>query len=531
MQNRYASVVGLAGFALVLSALMLNAIDPDRLAVTYSLLGTGAVALVFYLVYAGRDVKTTLTARATRYGANAVLYSVVVLGIVAVANFIAVKKPQRWDLTEEGLFTLSEQTESLLKGLQDDVSVVAFYAPVEEAEYNAAKGLFESYQYVSPKFKFRFIDPAKNPIDVKNYKITSGGPRIIVTRAAAEGREERIKELKEQTLTNAIIKLTRTEVRRVYFLRGHEEGDIEAKDTPAGFGRIAEQLTSEGYQVAPLQLLDTPDVPADAQVVVIAGPRRALVPGEVEALERYTQKGGHVLVMLEPQTDSGLDGFLGKFGVGANNDFVLDATAQQVVGAGLGGLIQQFDPASKIVEGLQVPAFFPTARSLKASGEVPAGAQRVEFARTGDRAWGEVNYGDLREGTRAQYDEGADLPGPVTVGVSYSRLVEAEKAPAPPADGEDKPKGKETRIVVYGDSEFASNALVRSLGNADLFLNTIAWLAEEEDLIAIRPKEIKGSRLTITGVNMNLLFLYAQVLLPAGIFLTGIGIWLNRRKK
>jgi ABC-type uncharacterized transport system involved in gliding motility auxiliary subunit len=346
-----------------------------------------------------------------------------------------------------------------------------------------------------------------------------------------QAKEERVKDYSEQGFTNGLTLLTRGEKKKIYFLTGHGERELKDDKGETGLGKLIEQLAGEGYTTETLTLAGGGDVPADAAMVVIAAPEKPLLmpdgsAPEIQALKKFLDAAGKALVLIEPNTDAGLGSLLAEYGIQANSDLVVDPNSRALnMGASI-PLIMQYDPNHPITKGFRVMSAFPTARSLSVDKPADANISNTKIASTSPSAWGET---DLKS-EEAAFDEHSDHAGPVVVGVAA-----VKKADKPPSEMEEveeaQKKAPEARLVVFGDADFCSNSALHFSGNLDLIMNSFAWLSEEQDLITIRPKQRKGSRIFLSQTQGNLLFYGFLIILPVGILVLGLSIWLDRRRR
>jgi ABC-type uncharacterized transport system involved in gliding motility auxiliary subunit len=335
----------------------------------------------------------------------------------------------------------------------------------------------------------------------------------------------------EQDVTNALIKLVSGQQKKIYFTQGHGERDTSSSDRLRGYNAISQALTRDNFAVAPLPLIQQKEVPADATVVVIAGPTTDFLQPEIEALKRYVAKGGKILFLIDPPTAGATDvvnliGFLKEWSIELGNDFVVDASGiGQLFGGDASVPVVVSYPPHAISEGFRVMTAFPLARSTRA---VEGGTRSPQpLLETSPQSWAETDLKKLAAGN-VEFTEGADRRGPITLGMAVS--APATEAPAP-ADGNatpDAPK-PESRIVTIGDSDFAGNNALGVQGNQDLFLNTINWLAQQENLIAIRPRDARDRRLTLTADQQWTIFLLTIFIIPGLVFAGGIYSWWKRR--
>ncbi len=278
-----------------------------------------AVALVASLDVLRERLHTGEARRASRYGTTAVLSTLLALAILGLLGFLAQRHPVRIDWSEAGVHSLSEQTLKVLEGLPQDVNVTAF---VSAGEIQPVRELLERYSYVSPKFKVEFADPTARPDLVEKLGVSPDELGKGLVRVAIGSDAVELAELDEEKLTNALVKLTRQGTRKIYFLEGHGERPVkgEGADGKEGFSRAAEALRNENYQVEGLVLAQKGDVPADASVVVLAGPTRMLPEEEHAALERYLERGGSLLMLVDPRTKADVASDLERWGVSLGDD-------------------------------------------------------------------------------------------------------------------------------------------------------------------------------------------------------------------
>src|SRR5258708_297416 len=334
-----------------------------------------------------------------------------------------------------------------------------------EPEFPELKQRLDQYKAQTDKLQVDFVDPFKHPGQVKELNISQNGPRIIVKSGAKESRS---KEITEEALTNALIEVSKGSTKKIYFSKGHGEHAV-ADNTERGLKLFVDSLKSEGYQTDEIVLAEHKTMPADAQALVVAGPVEALQEGEAKLVQEWVEKGGKLVDMIDPRTASGLEKAFESWGVRPGNDEVIDPEAQNPEVA----IAQQYtehpitNPRSS---PFQLATIFPVARSVSKAATPPLGWNVTELAKTGPRAWGET--GSLQSG-QVKFDPGQDLKGPVPLAVAATH-----------GSGE-----SEWRVVVVGNSLFASNGYYRLSGNRDFALNAVSWTAKEESRISLRPKQ------------------------------------------
>jgi len=463
-------------------------------------LAVGVAGIAFWLVTNRRDKPL---GRGAFYGAVSAVSALVLIAALAGINYIVVKKPKSWDLTKDRIFTLSDQTVGVLKGLKDPVTVQAFYSG-SEPEYIELESRLRQYKSQTDKLAVEFVDPFKHPGRVKELNISQTGPRVIIKSG---NKETRAKEISEEALTNALIEVSRGSTKKVYFTKGHGEHAV-ADNTERGLKSFVDNLKGEGYQTDEIVLAEHKEMPADAQALVVAGPVGTLTDGEVKLVKEWVEKGGKLVAMVDPGVQSGLESVFESWGIHVGKDEVIDPEAQNPEVA-----IAQSYAEHPITQPRTSPfalaTIFPVARSVSKAANAPAGWTVTELARTGARAWGET--GSLSSG-QVKFDPGQDLKGPVSLAASTT-------------------KGTESRVVVVGNSLFASNGYYRLSGNKDFALNALSWVAKEESRISIRPKQRQGNHLFLSAEQKRTMTLFAFDVLPFGLLFAGLVVWQTRKSR
>jgi ABC-type uncharacterized transport system involved in gliding motility auxiliary subunit len=268
-------------------------------------------------------------------------------------------------------------------------------------------------------------------------------------------------------------------------------------------------------------------VPADADVVIVAGPQTDFLPAEITMLQTYLAKGGKALIMLDPALKpnhpepTGLQGLLKDWGISADNDVVLDVSGMgRLIGADESIPVAASYPSHPITENFQLLTAYPLARSITPIEGGVNGRTAQPLVETSRSSWGETDLKSLAAGQPAKHDE-ADKAGPVTLAAAVAATA--------PEGAEKDGKKPETRIVAFGDSEFASNAFLGVQGNRDLFLNTVNWLAQQENMISIRPRDPEDRRITLTADQETRIFYLTVLIVPGLILLAGVQAWWRRR--
>lgn len=467
------------------------------------LLGLGVAALGVYLKFS--EIKESLGHRTAPYWFNAVVVVGFAVGIVVVVSAIANRHSYRWDLTENRRHSLSSQTIKILQSLKTDVTATAFFR-TDQPGKRFAEDLFRQYEsYSVGKFKGKTVDPDREPGLARRYGVETYGTVVLETK----NKSEKVPDAEEEKLTNGLVKVTREGSRIVYVIKGHGEHEVTNTERP-GFSEAKAAMARANYEVKELLLARDPKVPDAAALVIVPGPKNDLFPQELEALDKYLAQGGKVLLMVNPFQAEGLKKYLTKYGITLGDDLVVELNPLGRL-FGIGPevpVVSQYDshPITREMSG--VMTLFPLTRSVTPAKTPPKGVTLQPLAQTSAQSWAETDRAALQRGEAKQDPE--DKKGPLSVAV----VATIDKA----------------RLVVVGTSTLASNQFLNAAGNRDFFLNAVSWLAEEENLIAIRPKDTKQSPVILTATQGQVIFWLPVVVLPGAVVACGIAVILRRRR-
>ncbi|GAK51008.1 putative ABC-type uncharacterized transport system involved in gliding motility auxiliary [Candidatus Moduliflexus flocculans] len=455
-----------------------------------------------------QHARTTSFWRSLKYGANTTAMTLIVLGIIVMVEAISARHSYRWDFTSNQRYTLSDQTKNVVSGLASDVTVLAFYSPTE-GDRVAFEDRLKQYAALSKHLKYEFVDPDKFPARAQKYEIKTYGTIVLET----EKKQEKITDSSEQSLTNGLIKVTRDQKKIIYMIKGHGEHDL-ADISEKGYSQAKKAMTDQSYDVKDLLLTQQQFIPTDAALVVMAGPQKDLLPAELDLLRNYLDKGGNLLLLLDPDQAPGMTAFVKEYGVILGDDMVIDRMSR-MFGAGYETPVVMQYVGHPITDKFNMMTAFPVARSVQTAETLPAGVQADKLFFSSPDSWAETSKAELQSGA-VQFDEGTDLRGPVPLAVI-----------AGIATPDQTKKG--SKMIVIGDSDFANNTYFAQVGNGDLFLNTVSWLAEEENLIAIRAKDPEIMPLMLTATQGRLAFLISLVVLPVFVIFMGVTMYIQRR--
>jgi ABC-type uncharacterized transport system involved in gliding motility auxiliary subunit len=513
--------------ALVVAAVGIRFGLPAREQYAYYLAWGGLVCVLVYTLGQWREIAQAFSGRQARYGTLAGVSILVVLGILVAINYIGSRQNKRWDLTANKQFSLSDQSRNVLVKLDSPMQIRVF---AQEPEFQRYRDKLKEYEYASKQVSTEYIDPDKKPTVARQLGIQQYGTILFDYK----GRSERVTSDTEQELTNAVIKVVSGKQRKVYFTQGHGEHDTAASDRD-GYNAITTALGHENYGVDKVTIAQAGSVPDDASIVVIAGPKIDFFPAEIDALKKYLDKAGKLLIEIDPPEKpesaplTNLLALAHDWGFDIGNNIVVDASGMgKLIGTDASVPVVSSYPPHAITERFQLLTAFPLARSVAPVMGGVNGHTAQPFAQTSPQSWAETDIKDMMSTGKVTLDEAkGDKKGPITIGAAVSAPL--ANAPAPkPGDDPNAPK-PETRVVVMGDSDFASNAVLGVQGNRDLFMNIVGWLSQQENLISIRPKEPDDRRITMTSTVQTDVTILSLLIIPGMVFASGFYAWWRRR--
>jgi ABC-type uncharacterized transport system involved in gliding motility auxiliary subunit len=531
--QRILSILSYVGMALVFAALAVRVFKPEWNQYAVYASWTGLALVLLYTVGQWREIAAFFRRRNARYGAIASVSVLVVLGILIAVNYVSAKQNKRWDLTSNRQYTLSEQTVKLLRELKTPVKFVVFET---DAEVDRIRVRLNEYAYQSGQVSVEYIDPDKRPVPAKEYEIQSYGTVVVEHM----GRRERVvvpqgQAPPEQDLTSALVKVLNPTEKRVYFLAGHGEKDPTVTER-GGYSSIIDSLRQDNFQWEKLIIAQTNSIPDNATVLILAGPKTDLLEGEAALIRQYlSDRNGKLLVLLDPPEDFNkpaplpqIEAIVREWGINATPSVVVDVSGLTKI-ATIPVAAPPY-PDHAVTSRFQLITMYPVARAVVPAMGAPPERTAQSFIQTAQRAWAETNLASLDPPDNLSQDpDKGDILGPVSLAAAVAVPAKNEAAAAQKEGEEQRPP--ETRVAVIGDSDFVANAYLGIEGNRDLFLNTVNWLAQQESLIAIRPKEPSDRRLTMTANHVMGVLWMSLVIVPALVIGAGVFTWWRRRER
>lgn len=514
--RRYAPLGLILAAAAALAALGLYIYQRQLTIAVQICLALIVIGLAAFILLDPDRVRVWLGGRQAKYGSNALLLTLAFVGILVVINYLAYQNSKRWDLTEDKQFTLSEETINALSTLPDTVRAEAYYTT--RSPRDTAENLLDQFKLNSNgQFEYEFIDPEENPVAAEQAGITQDA--TIVLRMG--DRTQPVRFVSEQELATGLLRLINTDPSTVYFLTGHGEYSPDGGDQQGmAYTTARATLESKNYTVKTLNLLVENAIPEDAKAIVIAGAQHPLTTEEITLIQDYLAQGGGLVVLAEPraltqfgEAEDPMAAFLAEnWGIELGEDIIVDLQSNQPLAPvaaeyGTHPITNPFRTSTS--------AQFPTARSVRAAAEALAGSPPVDLVRTSQQSWAEMDIAGLsEEPPRADFTEGTDSPGPVTLAVATENAE------------------TEARVVVFGDSDFGADNAFPFFANGDLLVNSIDWAVGQEELINLTPKE-QTSRVLLppTELASYLIMAGSVCVLPLVFLVGGAYVFVQRRRK
>src|SRR5882724_1544350 len=503
----------LAGLTLLTAALAVHAILLETVVWTVVLGTAGALLAAVGVI----RLRAELAAMLRRRRGEIVLVTLGVVGVLVALAYLSMRYPVRFDLTSAGLYSLSEPTITMLKRLDKPVHIVFFHDPMMRETVE----LYELIARQTALVSVEFYDPMINPAQARMLGVNFAGTAVL----ESQGRRLQVNGGSETDIANGILRVSQGATQLVCFLDGHREPDpfsLESHDhlegAPGhshglgaryvlherhGMAKARHALETLNYKVEKVLLLRRTNGLAACAVLVVAGPKIALLPTEIKAVRAYLATGGHALFMLDPFVRTGLEPVLREYGIVVDDDIVIDE-ASHFWAAVSSPAVSDYN-RHQITRDLPL-TFFPGVRSLSPTPQRVPGTSVVPLVNSSRNSWGQADP------SRVGFVKGRDEPGPNTLMIVALRRAGEDGTPR-------------SRIAVVGDSDFATNSFFHIMGNGTLFLNTVNYLAAQENLIGLQPRTADLPRVNLTNRQMKGTFFLSVVLVPALLAVVGTAVW------
>jgi ABC-type uncharacterized transport system involved in gliding motility auxiliary subunit len=499
--------VGAIG-VLSLTGLMIVASQLDTLSNAWIVLSlTSAGAISAWMWTDRNEIDRALRSRHLQQSSAALGLTLVVAAAAIGINALAHRHDVRWDLTSAERHAIAPATEAILEGLSGPVTIRSFF-PYESAEANAFSDLIANYQQHTDAITWSAHDPVREPTLANQFEVDSNMGTVILTTETSTQRME--SSFDEEALTNALIRLTASVEHTICSTEGHGEIDPDDDMNPASISTLVTKLEQQNYTFQRLNLARTGAVPPDCSLLMIADPRSNFTPAELETLDAHVTNGGETLVLLDPGHAPNLAIHLANYGIDVGENMVLENHPKfQLMGGDASYLVVSVDqmtdhPITRPIQGMLL---LRVARTVQALRPPMDGFDVGELFLTSEHAYAETRI----DGTAMPAQDPEDPAG--RMGLAVASVHE-----------------NGGRMVVFGDSDFASNELLDQASNYDLLPNAVAWLADETRQVSIRPAVLSGG-FTMSTMQGIVLWILSLLIVPSLALGGAMATWLQRRNR
>jgi ABC-type uncharacterized transport system involved in gliding motility auxiliary subunit len=500
------------------------------------------------------------TSRRVLVAVNVAVMTVMALAVLVIVNYVSARHYKRFDCTRTDDFTLSGDSKAVLASLKKPVTIYIFPWASQDDPYvsqkvqvmGMVKDILEEFKFASKMITVLEVNPVAEPDRFealrRTLKVESLQANDIVFSSENRQKSVSLDEIHqrqgglladpssaaissfrgEEAFTSALLSVSQDRKTVIYYTVGHDESDLDSSDSePYGMSRFRRVLQDrENFELRKVMLASELKVPVDCDVLMIAGPHKKFTADEIGAVDAYLKGGGRVLVMLNlawgEGDKTGIEEMLRRWHVGVDDDYVMQ-TRQCALPQGISApLYNDFDPLNPITKMLfekreQAGVILPAARSL---ARIAGGAEGLDIdplLSSDPDSWGETDFESIRKNKVRR--DGKDLPGCLPVAMAVH-----------PKQGAAKPGEKSFRLVVIGDSEFVNNAVIEYFFNSDFMVNCIRWLAGQEQLISIKPRQPQDRRLMLNEEQLSRIFWVSILLIPLVMASFGFSVWFMRRR-
>jgi len=441
------------------------------------------------------------------------IFLVLFLVIIGLLAWLSHRYSWESDWTATGRHTLSDTSVTVLSRIDGPVQITAF---ARQQLQPAIEAFVTRYQKHKPDISLTFVNPDLEPDKTRAMGISVEGELVI----SYQGRSEHVTNSTEETVTNSLQRLLRSQQKKLVFLSGHGERRPEGQANH-DYAAFINYLSSRGIKAVSHNLIEQASIPADTAVLVIAGPQIDYLSGEVEIIRNYVAQGGNLLWLHDPGRLYNLDALAADLQLRFIEGVIVDPSTQLVGITDPSFAVVSRYEQHPITRNFSLRTLFPRASGIEFNGQQWTA---TSFLQTIDRSWAESG---LMQGV-VEFDAAQDSPGPLTIGMSLTR---SRPATDKTTEKNTSTSQAEQRVVVLGDGDFLSNAYLGNAGNQDLGYNIINWLSHDDNFIAIPARNAPDKELTMSETAWSVLGLFFLIILPLLLLASGVSIWLRRRKR
>jgi len=537
--NKWSRFAGIVGAVILLFGLVGGiAIGSFTQVLIAAHLGTGALLILIWFLVSGvknlGQAGQAISGRASRFSLNLTFYTAIFLGLLVAVNWLASQHNRSWDTTEEGVYSLSRESVEVIRNLKEPLKIVSVLG-AEIADRQDLNEFFGRYRDQNrSRVSLDIIDPRSEPHLLDHYEIRPGNVVYLQYGEGDNSSVVRLNERTEEAVTNAIIKLTRGAARNIYYVVGHDQPSLES-DEPTGLKEFASALKDAHLSMSPLFLGERAEIPSDASAVILAAPKRSMLPEERQLLLDYVDGGGSLLMLSNPQTSGDIKMLAQEFGLKVGDNVVIDQIQRLFSGPSLGAqpVVRDYvsHPITRNMSENDITIFniASTVSALENDtlSEESDKITRTELLYSSPTAWAETNLEALFDPEQpVAILEDDDIMGPVPLAAVYEKKLDAVAGDE--ENSIDASFKKASRVVVFGDLDWMLNANINVYANRDLLLNTVSWLVGEEGGVIIGTGSLRASFAPIPR-NTFMLILTSSFIVPELILILGFFIWWRRK--
>lgn len=446
------------------------------------------------------------------------VFSLLFLIATGLIGWLSTQYTARFDWTYGQQHTLSDTSRKVLDLIEGKVRILAFVRESNELR-KPIRDVIERYNVYRPVMEVEFVNPDTNPDRVRELQIRVDGEAVV----EYQGRSEKLSELDETALTSALQRLEAPEKRRMVFLQGHGERSPEGREAH-DYKQFVDEVSKKGISSGVVNLALAGKIPEETDVLVIAGPKGSILPGELRQIEAFVQKGGSLLWLLDSGDLRGLGALSNLFGFDVLPGIIVDASTQVLgIDDPTFALVVDYPP-QLITQGLQQMTMFPTATALRNKGE--GNFEKEPLLVTLERSWTEL--GPIKDKVSFEKEKG-ETHGPLELGYAMTRPTSAESLKNPSEGATDRLKDQ--RIVVIGDGDFLSNHYLGNGGNLELGVRIAQWLTRADSMIQIPKVKVPDRKIDLSSLQSASIAIIFLILLPVLLLGAGAWIWYRRRNR
>jgi len=528
----------IAGIVLLIASAIASALSVDSSAIASLLLVVGLLLSSWALYKLRNDIRLLFSASRREL----LLSTVGVLGVLIAIAWVSALYPKRIDLTATQEYSLAPETVQMVKTIDRPVHITFFH----DRGMRETVELYELFAAQNAKITVEFFDPTLNPAQAKLRGVQFAGTALF----ESEGRKLTVNGPTETDIANGLLRVTQTKQQLACFLEGHGEPNpfsLESHDHTEGAGhshgietkvvqheqhgmaKARNALEALNYLVEKVSLMQANTDLARCSVLIVAGPQTTLLEPEIKAIDAFLDNSGKAMFMIDPFIKTGLDPVIAKFGIVMEDDMVIDPASHFWADPSTPA-VSDYNPheiTSKLPQ-----TFFPGARTLSPTKQPVPGVSVRQLVNTSKKSFSNLDR------SKVEFVEGKNRSGPLTI-MATARInpqtVESAETVMRRLRGEQvdeaKPitNRKEARIVVVGDSDFATNSFYHLVGNGTLFMNAVNFLAARDNLIGLKPRTYDLPLVIMTNTQMKGTFVLSIILIPLLMAALGVAVWWRRK--